>query len=79
MYKHYIDTYEGDEIALEVYYDFQPEEKMTWDYPGCPADAEVCEVLIAGTSIEVCLMPEEEETVVENILCNHYYRNHPDY
>ena len=27
-------------IEFEVEWDIQPEEKQTWDYPGCPATAE---------------------------------------
>jgi len=78
-YTHYIETELGEEIELTVYFDFQPEEKMTWDYPGCPADAEVTEVLIAGTSIEVCLMPDEEASVVESILDSSYHRDYRNF
>jgi hypothetical protein len=27
-------VYEG--IPMRLNYDYQPEEKQTWDYPGCP-------------------------------------------
>jgi hypothetical protein len=72
-YTHYLETYTGEEVELTVYFDFQPEERMTWDYPGCPAQAEVTEVLVEATGAEVCLLQEEAELVEEAALNEHYY------
>jgi len=57
-----------EEIELCVYYDYNGAEKANTTYPGSPAEVEINEVLINGTDVEVCLMPDFEESVMENIL-----------
>jgi hypothetical protein len=57
-----------EEIELCVYYDYNDAEKANSTYPGCDAEVEINEVVINGTEVEVCLMPDFEESVMENIL-----------
>ena len=33
-------------VEVTVEFDFQPEEKASWDYPGCPAHLELCTVTV---------------------------------
>lgn len=48
MSEHTLDTVLGDEIEVKVIFDFQPEEKQTWDYPGYPASVDIEAVLVNG-------------------------------
>ena len=57
-----------EEIELCVYYDYHGEEKSTSTYPASDADVEINEVVINETNVEVCLMPDFEASVMENIL-----------
>ena len=57
-----------EEIELCVYYDYQPKEKSNSTYPGSDAEVEINEVVINESNVEVCLMPDFEESVMENIL-----------
>jgi hypothetical protein len=40
-YRTYIENGK-DEIEIIVYYDYQPFEKMTRYYPGCPESVDIC-------------------------------------
>jgi signal recognition particle subunit SEC65 len=57
-----------EEIKIEVEYDYQPFESMTWDYPGCPEQATIYSVIIAETGQEICLLPDVEKEISEKIL-----------
>ena len=39
------------EIEIDIHIDYQPEEKETRTYPGCPAGIEIGEVLHAGEPV----------------------------
>lgn len=54
-----------EEIEIEVYFDFQPEERMTRHYPGCDPSVEICEVIRADNGVELCLLPDEQERIEE--------------
>ena len=72
MYTATIYDYFGNDIKLEVDGDYQPYEPQEWGYhggyPGCPEGFEVCEVLIAETGAEVCLIGYAEEEIQDEIL-----------
>ena len=34
----------ADDLPVSVNFDHQPAEKQTHDYPGCPAEVDLCEV-----------------------------------
>ena len=66
-YETTIETENGEEIEVEVDFDFSPAEKMTHDYPGCDASVEINQVqTVDGKEIE--LSKEDEELMVEEIL-----------
>ena len=65
----WIETYpDGDEIEIEIGYDYSPAEPMTRNYPGCDAEVEFCEAIIVETAAEVCLMKDLKEEVRIEIL-----------
>ena len=43
------------ELEIEIDYDFQPMEKMTRHYPGCPAEVEINTLLINGIELPMKL------------------------
>jgi hypothetical protein len=45
---------------------------MTRRYPGCSESVDICEVLIADTNIEICLLKDVADLMEEEIL---EYRN----
>jgi hypothetical protein len=57
-----------DEIEVNIYFDFQPYEAQTWDYPGCDASADIYEVIVCETGAEVCLLKDEEERIRVELL-----------
>jgi hypothetical protein len=57
-----------EDLEIEVSGDYQPKEAMTWHYPGCDEDYEVCEVTVVETGAEICLLPEAEKEVIELVL-----------
>jgi hypothetical protein len=60
-----------DEIEIEVFFDFQPYEAVTHDYPGCDASCDIYEVVIVNTDAEICLLKDIESTIEEEILCEY--------
>jgi hypothetical protein len=71
MFTTYIENCE-DEIKVDIGYDYQPEEPMTWNYPGCPEAVEIYEVTLHGTDNEIFiidadLMNSLEEKILEHI------------
>ncbi len=66
-YKTHIENVEN-EIEIEIFFDYQPYERMTKHYPGCSESVDICEVLIADTNIEICLLKEIAELMEEEIL-----------
>jgi hypothetical protein len=57
-----------EEYDVEVYFDYTPSEDMTRHHPGCDESVDICEVRIADTEIEICLLKDEEELMAERIL-----------
>ena len=47
--------------ALEVHYDYQPEEKQTRDYPGCHEEVEINEIFFNGISVFNLLADKSDE------------------
>ena len=66
-YKTHIENVEN-EIEIEIFFDYQPYERMTKHYPGCSESVDICEVLIANTNIEICLLKEIADLMEEEIL-----------
>ena len=46
------------EIPIRVYAEYQPEERATCNYPGCPSAMEI-------EDIEICL-PDQNDTPIKN-------------
>ena len=44
----FIVTTLADEINVSVYFNYNPEEKQTWDYPGCNESIDIEAVLVNG-------------------------------
>ncbi len=44
-------TYDSNDNEITVEYDLFPAEKRTWDYPGCPAELQITDILIGSKSI----------------------------
>ena len=61
-------TFIGDDIDVTVYYDIQPHEPKTLEYPGCDADIEITAVLIDGACILGCLNQKTLDSIKENIM-----------
>lgn len=57
-----------EEIEIEICFDYQPEEKQTWDYPGCSAGVEINEVTRVDNGAELCLLPREQESIEEQLV-----------
>lgn len=66
-YKTHIENV-GKEIEIEIFFDYQPYERMTQHYPGCSESIDICEVLIADTNIEISLLKDVEDLMKEEIL-----------
>lgn len=45
----------ASEIEVEVWYDWQPEEKQTRDYPGCAEEIAITDVYVDGDSSKCIL------------------------
>ena len=59
----YIDAGCLGELEVEINFVYTPEERQTWDDPGCPEDFEVYSVVanIAGLEVDLgCLMDDDE-------------------
>ena len=56
-----------DGICLGVDFDYQPEEKQTWDYPGCDAGAEILGVWIDSDSERTNIIDLLSEQVLVRI------------
>jgi len=67
MFETTIDNGE-EEYDVEVYFDYQPYEAMGLYSPGCDEAVDICEVRIANTDIEICLLKAEEALMAERIL-----------
>ena len=68
-----VEAWKGINVECEMYY--QPEEKQTWDYPGCPAEYYIECVLLNGEDITDNLSGDFLETLLERIKGN----NEPDW
>lgn len=47
-YETFIDCGELGEVEAIVKYDYQPKERATHDYPGCPAQVTVNDIILQG-------------------------------
>ena len=56
-----------DGICLGVDFDYQPEEKQTFDYPGCPAEVEILGVWIDSDSERTNIIDLLSEQVLVRI------------
>ena len=63
-----IELENGDEIEVEVDFDFQPAESMTQYYPGCDAQVDINYVENVENKEEVELTKEDEELMEERIM-----------
>ena len=50
-----------EEVEAIVEYDYQPEERQTYNYPGCDEAIDVCGVTIKG----VTLSPEMQAALID--------------
>jgi len=58
-----------NDIEIEVIdYDYEPAEPMSWDNPGCPEGVIINKVVLTDTQQEICLLDDEEPSVVEALL-----------
>lgn len=48
MSENILKTHVGSEIDVTVYFDYQPEEPMERDYPGCPSEVALNAVYVNG-------------------------------
>ena len=51
----------GEEIEVEVSFDYQPAEAMTWDYPGCNESVEIYEVKRVDNGAELFIIDNDLE------------------
>lgn len=58
----------GEEIEVEVNFDFQPAERRTWNYPGCDASLDICEIRRTDNGAELFLLKEHEDDMAEELL-----------
>ena len=56
-----------DGICFGVDFDYQPEEKQTWDYPGCPAGVEILGVWLLSDDLATNLVEVLDEKVLVRI------------
>ena len=57
------------EIDVEVYFDYTPEEESGMYSAGSNAAVDIYAVHRVDNGAEICLMPEEQERLEEEILC----------
>jgi hypothetical protein len=55
-------------VSLLVSYEYEPAESMTWDHPGSPECAWLCEAKVAGVDIVDLLSKETIEAIETQIL-----------
>lgn len=55
------------DVDLQVTYDYQPSERMTSTYPGCPASVEICEVYLLNAPGRVDVHPFLSEPVLREL------------
>lgn len=71
------DTVLGDDIPITVFYDYQPPEAAVYDLdspmcgPGCPADVDICEVMLMGEDVRDLLADHVIERLGEQALERH--------
>lgn len=65
--KTYADIGIEDVVDVEVEFDFQPEERMTRDYPGCPAYIEIISVIRGGVDITAFIDETEIQQIEQRI------------
>lgn len=67
----------GENLSVEVFYDYTPAESAVYDLnspmcgPGCPADVDICEVMLMGEDIRDLLADSVIEMLEEQALERH--------
>ena len=67
----------GENLTVEVFYDYTPAESAVYDLnspqcgPGCPADVDICEVMLNGEDIRDRLADSVIESLEEQALERH--------
>jgi hypothetical protein len=55
-------------IELDCYYDYQPKELPTHDYPGCGAEIQYLEIYVGGIDIRDIIDPKHIEKIENELL-----------
>ena len=61
-------TIDGEDVCALVYWWYQPYERMTHDYPGCPESVELEQVLHGGLDMLALLTKREIDAIEQQIL-----------
>lgn len=57
-------------FVFDFVYDYQPEERQTYDYPGCPEEFEIYNITLNGIDASWLLesqIEEFEQEVIDNL------------
>jgi len=64
MNESFITKIGDNKLPVKVYFDYDPKEEKTDDYPGCAAFAEIKEVIVKVGGVERCISDIlSEETI----------------
>ena len=67
----------GENLSVQVFYDYTPPEAAVYDLdsplcgPGCPADVDICEVMLMGEDVRDLLADHVIERLEEQALERH--------
>ena len=67
----------GENLSVQVFYDYTPPEAPVYDLnsplcgPGCPADVDICEVMLMGEDVRDLLADSVIEMLEEQALERH--------
>ena len=48
-----LNAFIGEDVPVTVFWEYEPAEKQTWDYPGCPDAIVINEVRSNGEAVDV--------------------------
>jgi len=65
------------EIPITVHYDASPEQKMTWDYPGYPAQVDITAMEFKGIELK-CGLIDLNEVSVSHELADYILKKYQD-
>jgi hypothetical protein len=77
--EHTLHTFMGEDVAVEVKWEYEPEEKRTHDYPGRPEEYIINAVLVGGKDVQADCNDEYIETLLgrcryeHNKICMEHY------